>query len=352
MLAALGVALTALLFLAEGRHAHEAKQTHGTRSAPWRDHERGRAADTPSETPPPGWKDILFRVYHNIWQHRVLSLAGGVTFYSILAIFPAIAALVSLYGLFADTGTVSSTVDHLQGILPSGGIEVVQAQIVRIATQPHGTLSLGFIVSLAFALWSANSAMTALFDALNIVYGEREKRSLAGLYAEALGFTSLALVFGLLAITAVVALPPALAALELGNGVEPFIRIARWPLMLAVVALALALIYRYGPSREHARWRWISWGSAVGASAWLGASMLFSWYAANFGRFNATYGSLGAIIGFMMWIWVSAIVILVGGELDAEMEHQTAKDSTTGAPEPMGARGAVMADTLGPGRED
>ena len=322
------------------------------RAAPRRNQQRGRAGDAALKIPPSGWKDIVLRVYANIWEHRVLSIAGGVTFYSILAIFPAIAALVSLYGLFADTGTVSSTVEHLQGILPSGGIEVVRAQIMRIAAQPHDTLSFGVIISLAFALWSANSAMTALFDALNIVYGEREKRGLVRLYAESLAFTSAALVFGLIAIAAVVVLPPALSALDFGNGIEPVIRIARWPLMLAIVALALAVLYRYGPSREHARWRWISWGSGVAAIGWLATSILFSWYAANFGRFNATYGSLGAIIGFMMWIWISAIVILIGGELDAEIERQIGQDSTAGGPGPMSARRAATADALDPAHDE
>lgn len=292
------------------------------------------------------WKDIVLRVYNNIWEHRVLSIAGGVTFYSILAIFPGIAALVSLYSLFADTAMIGSTVEHLEGILPSGGIEIVRAQITRIAAQPHGTLSFGFIASLIFAIWSANSAMTAIFDALNIVYSEREKRSLVLLYGEALGFTCAGLIFGLLAVAAVVVLPAALSALDLGNGIGPVIRIARWPILLAIVALALAVLYRYGPSREHARWRWISWGSGCAAIAWLGTSILFSWYAANFGRFNATYGSLGAVIGFMMWIWVSAIVILIGGELDAEIEQQAAKDSTGGAPAPTAARGTAPADAL------
>jgi len=317
-----------------------------------RDGARGRAADSPAEIPPTGWKDILLRVYNNIWEHRILSIAGGVTFYSILAIFPGIAALVSLYGLFADTGTISATVDQFQGVLPEGGIEIVRGQITRLTAQPHGALSLGFVVSLVFALWSANSAMTAMFDALNIVYSEKEKRSLVRLYGEALVFTTAGIVLGVLAIAAVVALPPALNAIKLGSGIDNLIRIARWPILLSIVALALAVLYRYGPSRERARWRWISWGSGFAAIIWLGASILFSWYAGNFGRFNATYGSLGAIIGFMMWLWISSVVILVGGELDAEIEHQTAKDSTTGAPRPMGARGATMADTLGPAQSD
>ncbi|MGH7034006.1 MAG: YihY/virulence factor BrkB family protein [Stellaceae bacterium] len=317
-----------------------------------RDGARGRAADSPAEIPPPGWKDVLLRVYNNIWEHRVLSIAGGMTFYTILAIFPGIAALVSLYGLFADTGAIGTNVNQLYGVLPQGGIQIIQDQIARLTAQPRGTLGLSFAVSLAFALWSANSAMTALFDALNIVYSEKEKRSLVRLYGQALGFTTAAIVFAILAIAAVVAVPPALNALQLGGEIESLIRIARWPILVIVVALALAVLYRYGPSRERARWRWISWGSAFAAAGWLGASLLFSWYAANFGSFNATYGSLGAIIGFMMWIWISSIVILIGGELDAEIEHQTAQDTTTGAPQPMGARGAAMADTLGPAQSD
>lgn len=192
--------------------------------------------------------------------------------------------------------------------------------------------------------------MKSLFDTLNIVYGEKEKRGFVKLNAASLSFTLAGIVFVLVALGAVVVLPVALNFVGLSKAADLLVRIARWPAMFVAVALALALIYRFGPSREAPRWRWITWGSAVATALWLGASALFSWYAANFGKFNETYGSLGAAIGFMTWLWISAIVVLLGAELDAEMEHQTARDTTTGSEKPIGARGARMADTVGAAR--
>src|SRR6185437_13953280 len=208
----------------------------------------------------------------------------------------------------------------------------------RVASKGSQALGLTFLVGLGVSLWRANAAMTSLFDTLNVVYAEEEKRGYVKLYAITLCFTVGAIVFVLAALGSVVGLP---------NSRDLLLRAGRWPAMYLVVAIALAVIYRYGPSREALRWRWISWGSAIAALLWLGVSALFSWYAASFGSFNATYGSLGAIVGFMTWLWISAIVILLGAEIDAELEHQTARDTTTGAPKPRGARGARMADTVG-----
>jgi len=308
---------------------------------------RGRLASTPSEIPPRGWKDILLRIYSNISEHRVIELAAGVTFYSLLAIFPAIAALVAIYGLFADPAMLASQLNQLSGLLPAGALDVIRNQLTRVASQRGSTLGLTFIVSLCVSLWSANAAMKSIFDTLNIVYAEREKRSFIVLNAISLAFTGAGIAFVLLAIGAMVALPVAIQAVGLSNILGLVLRIGRWPAMFVIVALALAFIYRFGPSREKPQWRWISWGSVFAALAWIAASVLFSWYASNFGSFNKTYGSLGAVIGFMTWIWLSAIVILIGAELDAEMEHQTARDTTTGDEKPTGDRGATMADTLG-----
>jgi membrane protein len=232
-------------------------------------------------------------------------------------------------------------------LLPGGAVDVIRDQLTRVASQRGSTLGVTFIVGLAVSLWSANAAMKSIFDTLNIVYAEREKRGLVLLNAVSLAFTAAGILFVLLAIGALVVLPPVLKYLGLSGATEFLVWAGRWPVLFAAVALGLAFIYRHGPSREKPQWRWISWGSAFAAFAWLAVSMLFSWYAANFGNFNQTYGSLGAVIGFMTWIWLSAIVILIGAELDAEMEHQTARDTTTGSPQPMGARRATMADTVG-----
>jgi membrane protein len=310
--------------------------------------DRGRQARSPSEIPAKGWKDILLRVYGNIGKHRVLALAAGMTYYSILAIFPALAALVAIYGLFADPGSIAKHLDQISGFVPSGAVDVARDQLTRVTSKGSQSLGFTFAIGLAISLWSANAAMKALFDTLNIVYGEEEQRGFLKLNAVSLAFTLAAIGFVVVALGAVVVVPVVLNYLSLSNFADLLVRIARWPVMFVGLALALACIYRFGPSREAPAWRWISWGSAVATLLWLAASGLFSWYAASFGKFNETYGSLGAVIGFMTWLWISAIVVLMGAELDAEMEHQTAQDTTTGGPKPMGARGAKMADSVGP----
>jgi len=309
---------------------------------------RGRSAEKPSDIPARGWKDILWRVYAGISDDRILANAAAVTFYALLALFPAIAALVSIYGFFADPASIEQHLDSMSGVLPGGAIDVIRDQLSRLAAEPRGTLGLSFLLGLIISLWSANGGIKALFDALNVVYEEKEKRSFFRLNAVTLGFTVAMIGFLIAALACIVALPVALNYLP---GFVGFVlNIVRWPVMLVLVALALACIYRYGPSRDEPKWRWITWGSALAALAWLGFSAVFSFYAGNFGTFNKTYGSLGAVIGFMMWMWLSVAVILVGAKLNAETEHQTARDTTEGTPEPIGARRAKMADTVGQAR--
>jgi membrane protein len=320
---------------------------HGAQHEPIDEGGRGRLATTPSELSRRGWRDILLRVYANIGNHRILSLAAGMTYYSLLAIFPALAALVAVYGLFADPSSIARHLDQVAGFLPGGAIDVAREQLDRVASKGAQTLGLTFLAGLGISLWSANAAMKSLFDTLNIVYGEQEKRGFVKLNAMSLLFTVGGILFVLAALGAIVVVPVVLNYVGLSDAADLLLRIGRWPAMFVVLTLALAFIYRNAPSRQAPRWRWISWGSAVAALLWLGVSALFSWYAAHFGNFNETYGSLGAVIGFMTWLWISAIVILLGAELNAEMEHQTVRDTTTGAPKPLGMRGARMADTVG-----
>ncbi len=311
------------------------------------EHGRGRSATAPSEIPARGWKDILLRVYGNIGEDRIVLVAAGVTFYSLLAIFPAIAALVALYGLFADPSHIATQVDSLSGVLPGGALDIVREQMNRVAAQGQTKLGVAFIVGFLVSLWSANAGIKSIFDALNLVYDEREKRGLIKLNLVSLAFTTGAILFVLLAIGCVIALPAVFSSMGMASATALIAKIARWPILLIVIALALAFIYRFGPSRAKPKWRWITWGSAFAAVGWIAVSILFSWYAANFGSYNKTYGSLGAVVGFMMWLWLSTVVILLGAELDAEMEHQTARDTTTSGSKPIGTRGATMADTVG-----
>jgi len=348
VLALLGVALAAE-FLFRGSEERSADPNPSARSAGQSvDAEgRGRWATTPSEIPLRGWKDILGRVYSNISTHRILALAAGMTYYGILAIFPAIAAMVAVYGLLSDPSTIARHLDQLGGFLPAGALDIAREQLTRVASKGAQTLGLTFLAGLCVSLWSANAAMKSLFDTLNIVHDEEEKRGFIRLNAISLSFTVGGVLFVVAALWSIVVVPVIIDYVGFSGFSNLLLRAGRWPAMFLVLTFALAIIYRYGPSREAPRWRWITWGSAIAALLWLAVSGAFSWYAANFGRFNETYGSLGAVIGFMTWLWISAIVILLGAEVDAEMEHQTARDTTTGSSKPMGVRGAHIADTVG-----
>jgi membrane protein len=306
----------------------------------------GHDATHPHEIPPRGWWEILKRTASEVSDDRVLTEAAGVTFYTLLALFPALAALISIYGLFAEPATISDHLDTMAGVVPGGGMEIITEQVRRITAKGSTTLGLSAIIGLATSLWSANQAMKAIVDALNIVYGEKEKRGFFRRLMVTMVFTLASILFLVLAMVGVVVLPIALKFIGLDGVLDTVLRLARWPVLLLVIGLFLACLYRYGPSRERAQWRWVSWGSAAAAIGWMAFSLGFSWYVTNFGSYNETYGSLGAVIGFMTWIWLSATVVLVGAELDAEMEHQTARDTTTGPERPMGGRGARMADTV------
>ncbi|MGB9367427.1 MAG: YihY/virulence factor BrkB family protein [Xanthobacteraceae bacterium] len=308
----------------------------------------GRSADTPTQIPARGWKDILWRSYEEISADRLFMIAAGVVFYAMLAVVPAITALVSLYGLFAKASTINEHLSFIGSVMPGTAYELIGDQITRIAGNNDGKLTVAFVIALGLALWSANAGMKAIFDALNIVYDEDEKRGFIKLNAISLTFTLGAVIALLIAIGAVVALPLVLAYLGLAEDRQAWLlALLRWPALLILVMFGLALLYRFGPSRKDAKWRWLTPGSMVASFAWLAISALFSLYLSRFTDYNATYGSLGAVIGLMMWIWLSVSVVLIGAELNAEVEHQTARDTTTGARKPLGARGAVMADTVG-----
>lgn len=286
-------------------------------------------ANIKADPPVRGWFSVLKHLYYRFSDDRVTTVAGGVTFFSLLAIFPAIAALVSIYGLFTDPVGLAAQIGSLHDVMPGGGVEVVGDQMRRVASQGRSALGTTFLISLAISLWSANSGMKALFDALNIVYDVEDRRGFFRLNAISLTFTFGAIIFILLALAALVVLPVVFSYVGLESAIAQLLNIGRWPILLVVLMFALAIVYRFGPNRESVKWRWITWGSATAALLWLGASALFSFYAENFGNFNKTYGTLGAVIGFMMWLWISAIVILMGAELDAELEYQ---DPSPGEP--------------------
>ncbi len=294
-------------------------------------HVPGDEAEWPTGIPPRGWWQIAKRVFSEIFSDRVLAEAAGVTFYVLLAIFPALAALVSIYGLIANPKTISDQLSAVSGVLPEGGMNILHDQVTALVSKPSGGLGLRAILGLLTSIWSANAGMKALFDALNVVYDEKEQRSFVRLTLLTLAFTLGALIFLIVAISGVVVLPAVLGFLGLGDTAATLLSVSRWPLLLVVLSLFLALVYRYGPSRKQRRWRWVSVGGLGATVLWLIVSLAFSYYVQNFGSYNKTYGSLGAAVGFLTWIWLSISVVLIGAELDSEMEHQTEPDASTKA---------------------
>ena len=331
--------------LFHGRKANEALAgVAGPAAAEVLEPGRGRAAQHPGEIPFRGWKDILWRAWADFTGDNIPQVAGGIAFFGILAIFPAMAAFVSLYGLFFDVATAEKQLRLLAGVVPAEALTLIGEQMVRIAAAKHAGLGVAFVVGLLVSLWSANAGMKSLFVGLNIAFEEKEKRNFLRLNLISLTFTLGAITFLMLALAAVVVVPIVLAFVGYsGSGMA----LLRWPLLFFGAVAGFAVLYRFGPSRQAEQWRWLTWGGAIAAVLWLLVSLLFSLYVTNFGHYDKTYGSLGAVIGFMSWIWVSTIAVLFGAELNSEIEHQTAVDTTTGSPRPMGARGARMADTLG-----
>jgi len=309
--------------------------------------DRGRDAEAPQDIPAKGLRDVFWRVVKAIMADRVTLIAAGVTYFMLLSLFPALGALVALYGFVADPTAIMAHIGFLAGVFPPGSFDLIMNQLTSLTQQATSTRSLAFFGGLVVAIWSANSGMKALFDAMNVAYQEDEKRSLVRLNLLSLGFTFCALVVAIILIAAIGVLPAVLKYLWLDDWQEFLARLARWPFIILVFGCGISMIYRYGPSREEAKIKWLSWGVVFSTVLWLVASVLFSFYLENFANYNATYGTLGALIGLMVWVWISVVILIVGAEINAELEHQTRKDSTTGSPKPMGERGAYVADTVG-----
>jgi membrane protein len=266
------------------------------------------------------WKQVLLNTYQEIGNDRLLAVAAGVVFYALLAIFPAVTAFVSLYGMVASYATINNHIALLSYVLPSGGLEIVQEQIGRVVAKGADKLSFGFVAGFAVALWSANAGIKAMMDALNVIEDEDERRGFVRLNVISLTFTLGAIVFLLLAIGAVVAFPLVMSTFGMTSVTDTTTSLLRWPVLFVVILSALAVLYRFGPSRKHARWRWISVGSVFATLAWIAGSALLSFYLSYFADYDATYGSLGAAIGLMMWMWLTTSVVLIGAELNSEID--------------------------------
>jgi membrane protein len=308
---------------------------------------RGREAGTPRDIPARGWKDILWRVKDQIKEDRLSIIAAGVAFYGLLAVFPGLIALVAIYGLAFDPAQVEQQVGALRGVLPPQAAEVLLGQLHDLTTTDSAALGFGAVAGILLALWSASAGMRTLMEALNVAYDEDEKRGIIAFYGTALLLT-LGAIFGtVIALSLVVAMPVALNFLGLGDALKWLISIGGVVILVITVMLGLAITYRFGPSRKTPQWRWVSWGAVIATLLWIVGSVLFSIYVTRFGNYNETYGSVGAIVILLMWFLLSSYAVLIGAELNAEMERQTRKDTTSGGEKPMGGRGAYAADTVG-----
>lgn len=308
---------------------------------------RGRTADSPTEIPAKGWKDILWRVKDEISEDRVSLIAAGVAFYAFLALFPAIAALMALSGLFLDPSNVIDQIGALAGLVPQDIVDIILNQATEVTGASQSGLGLTALVSLVLALYSASKGIGSLMDGLNVAYDEIEERGFIKLKVVTLGLT-VAIICGVLVAVAIVAvLPAVLSVLALGPLTEPLLMIASFFLLAALTTGGLAVLYRYGPSRDAAEWSWVSIGGIVGCGLWIVASAGFAYYVATFGGYNETFGALAGVVILLTWLWISVFVVLLGAELNAEMEAQTRRDTTQGQDLPMGQRDAQKADNLG-----
>lgn len=306
----------------------------------------GRDAVLPRQMGWRAWWAVFKRFGASFLDDHLSLVAAGVAYWSMLALFPALALFVSLYGLFADPAQAADQAIAMASVLPDDAADVLYDEMTRVAGASGGSLSLSALVSVALTLWGSNRCMKAVFEALNVAYRERETRNIVWINILGLCFTLGFILFGVLSVVLVVAVPPALQALRLGGGFETVLTFLRWPILFGGMFAGTTLLYTFGPDRKAARFAWVSWGSTLAGFLWLGASGLISWYAASFADFNKTYGGLGAVVILQTWMWLTALVVIVGAKLNAEAEHQTAVDTTRGRPKPMGERGAHVADTL------
>ena len=304
----------------------------------------GRLATAPARIPWRGWKQVLRRTFAEMISDRISLAAAGCAFWATLALFPALSTLISVYGLAFDPATVEPQLQVLARLLPPAAFSLIGARVHQLVSQPPGALTFSLVLSFLIALYSATTGTKSILSALNIAYEEKETRGLLRYQLTAMGMTLCAVVAAVVGITVLVVLPIGLRVLELPGNQKVLAQLASLGVLLVFVVLALSLLYRFGPSRQRAAWKWVTPGSLVATLLWLVASTAFSYYVGNYASYDATYGPLGAVAGVMMWFWVTVYAVLLGAELNSELELQTAHDSTDGPPKPMGDRGAYVAD--------
>ena len=308
---------------------------------------RGRFASRPTQLPKAGWKDVLRRTLQEVKADNVPITAAGVAFYGMLALVPAMIAIVSVYGLVVSPEEAARQVEDLTAALPAEAARLLVDQIQSITGGNSSGLGIKLAASLAGLLWSASSGTTALIRGLGIAYDEPEGRGFVKLRSRALLLTVAAVIGAVIVLGLTVVLPAILDAAGLGSVGKTIGLVLRWPILALLFIVGLSALYRYGPDRDKAKWRWVSVGSLVATALWMIGTALFGFYTSRFASYNETYGTLAGAVVLLLWLYLTSLVVLIGAELNSELERQTLEDSTVGNPETLGERGASSADTVG-----
>jgi membrane protein len=320
-------------------------------TATWENH-RGRNASSPKEIPAKGWKDTLMRVKEELKHDRISMVSAAMAYYALFAFVPALTSVVLIYAWVSDPSEIAGHIAKAKQVMPAEIMDTVNVQLQGLASKASSKLGFGAIFSVLLSLYAASKGTKAAIEAMNIIYEEEDQRGFFKLNGLAVGMTLLAAVLAILAMGVIVGIPAITSLFNFGDTFEMLATAGSWVVLLAIFSFFLSFLYRFGPDRQNAKWKWVSVGAITAAVLWAVVSALFSWYAKEFGNFNKTYGSLAAVIVLMTWFFLSSYVILLGGEINAELEHQTKRDSTTGTEKPLGTRGAKMADEVGASAEE
>ncbi len=303
-------------------------------------------ASRPREIPRRNWWRILWRVGQHTIEHNMSVIAAGIAFYTLLSIFPAFTAFISLAGYVLDPSDLTEQLEQLVSLLPQDAAQIIQEQVLEVTGGDQTATGLAAILALALALYGSIRGVKTLMAGMNVAYGEREKRNIVMLNLTAVALM-VVLIFGVaLALNAVIVIPAVMKFVGLSFGLDVLLRLVKWAILFGLVVFGLSLLYRFAPSRRRPKWRWVSPGAMVASTLWMIGTIGFSIYVQNFGSYNETYGALGGVIILLTWLWLSAFIVLLGAEFNAEIEHHTSADTTVGRDRPMGERGAVKADTV------
>lgn len=310
---------------------------------------RGYRAEKPGEIPKKGWKNIGKRILSQLQEDHVQIVSAGVAFYFFLSLFPMIVAAISVYGLVLNPSQIQQHITELSGVLPSEAYQIIQGIMEPMLDKPSETFGWGFALSILISLWSANKGTRALFEGINIAYNEKDDRNFFKKTGLTLLFTLGGILIGLISILIVILFPAFVQWFGFSSFIESLLSLGRWVLLGALIVFSISLLYKFAPHRDNPQFKWVSWGAIAGTFLWIAGSLLFSWYVQNIGSFDEMYGSFAAVIILLMWLFLTSFIVLLGAEINSEMEHQTAWDTTVGEKKPMGHREAYHADHVARG---